>query len=69
MSDDAVVVKKGGMPVKGTPAVVEAPPVAAQPAIPVTPVAFDRKSYQREYMRKYREAGRDRSRKTYKGAA
>ena len=56
--------KKGGQLVKGTPAAVEAPPVAAQPAAPVT---FDRKSYQREYMRKYRQAGRDRSRKGYKG--
>ena len=49
--------EKGGKPINGTPdGTVEAPPI----------VKFDRKAYQREYMRKYREAGRDRSRKNYR---
>ena len=39
---------------------------ALSPVKPAGPATFDRRSYQREYMRKYREAGRDRSRKGYK---
>ena len=73
---DAVSDKKGGKPLDGTPnGTMEAPPMqpgAAQPAVAVATVAtrtFDRRSYQREYMRKYREAGRDKSRKGYKGGA
>ena len=60
--------KKGGKPLDGTPnGTVEAPPVqpgAVQPAVVAR--TFDRRSYQREYMRKYREAGRDKSRRGYK---
>ncbi len=67
MSSVPIVEKKGGQLVKGTPEVSAAVPVVAV----VEPVggSFDRRVYQREYMRRYRAEGRDRPRKSYKGVA
>ena len=48
--------KKGGKGKDGTPGVV------VEPLPQNFPVVFDRKTYQREYMRRYRAAGRDKSR-------
>ena len=50
--------KKGGHPQNGTPGVALEP---LSENLAAVKRAFDRKTYQREYMRRYRAEGRDRS--------